>query len=91
MDKASEAVLALKPVTFRYKKEIDAERSTNAGLEGESIRNGVRLMPRRPKGSPPITMEIVNHFRDEFEEFGTMSEVNITDAKMHLSRLLAKS
>ena len=25
MDKASEAVLALKPVTFRYKKEIDAE------------------------------------------------------------------
>jgi hypothetical protein len=25
MDKASEAVLALKPVTFRYKKEIDAK------------------------------------------------------------------
>ena len=23
MDKASEAILALKPVTFRYKKEID--------------------------------------------------------------------
>ena len=77
--------------TLPAAKEIDAERSTNAGLEGESIRNGVRLMPRRPKGSPPITMEIVNHFRDEFEEFGTMSEVNITDAKMHLSRLLAKS
>jgi hypothetical protein len=25
MDKASEAILALKPVTFRYKKEIDPE------------------------------------------------------------------
>ena len=25
MDKASEAILALKPVTFRYKKEIDTE------------------------------------------------------------------
>jgi hypothetical protein len=27
MDKASEALLALKPVTFRYKKEIDPEAS----------------------------------------------------------------
>ena len=26
MDKASEAILALKPVTFRYKKEIDPTR-----------------------------------------------------------------
>ena len=26
MDKASEAILALKPVTFRYKKEIDPAR-----------------------------------------------------------------
>ena len=25
MDKASEAILALKPVTFRYKKEIDPD------------------------------------------------------------------
>ena len=25
MDKASEALLALKPVTFRYKKEIDPQ------------------------------------------------------------------
>ena len=25
MDKASEAILALKPVTFRYKKEIDPQ------------------------------------------------------------------
>ena len=27
MDKASETVLALKPVTFRYKKEIDPDRN----------------------------------------------------------------
>ena len=26
MDKASEAILALKPVTFRYKKEFDPDR-----------------------------------------------------------------
>ena len=29
MDKASEAILALKPVTFRYKKEIAPEASRN--------------------------------------------------------------
>jgi hypothetical protein len=46
-------------------KEIAADRATTAGLEGASIRNGVPLMPRRPKGSAPITMETVNHFRDE--------------------------
>ena len=28
MDKASEAILALKPVTFRYKKEIDPDEDT---------------------------------------------------------------
>ena len=27
MDKASEAILALQPVTFRYKKEIDPTRA----------------------------------------------------------------
>ena len=31
MDKASEAILALKPVTFRYKKEIDPERIQQFG------------------------------------------------------------
>ena len=30
MDKASEAILALKPVTFRYKPEIDPEVFLNS-------------------------------------------------------------
>ena len=29
------------------------------------VRNGVPLMPRRPKGSPRPTMELVNRLRDE--------------------------
>jgi hypothetical protein len=37
MDKASEAILALKPVTFRYKKEIDAERIPEFGLVAEDV------------------------------------------------------
>jgi Chaperone of endosialidase len=37
MDKASEAILSLKPVTFRYKKEIDADRTPQFGLVAEDV------------------------------------------------------
>jgi len=37
MDKASEAILMLEPVTFRYKKEIDAERTPQFGLVAENV------------------------------------------------------
>jgi hypothetical protein len=37
MDKASEAILALKPVTFRYKQEIDPARRPQFGLVAEDV------------------------------------------------------
>ena len=37
MDKASEAILALKPVTFRYKKEIDPDSTSQFGLVAEDV------------------------------------------------------
>jgi len=37
MDKTSEAILALKPVTFRYKKEIDADQTPQFGLVAEDV------------------------------------------------------
>ena len=37
MDNASEAILALKPVTFRYKKEIDAAGTPQFGLVAEDV------------------------------------------------------
>ena len=37
MDKASEAILALKPVTFRYKKEIDPAGTQQFGLVAEDV------------------------------------------------------
>jgi uncharacterized coiled-coil protein SlyX len=37
MNKTSEAILSLKPVTFRYKKEIDADRSPQFGLVAEDV------------------------------------------------------
>ena len=59
-------------------KEIAASRGTSTGrvlsdlarkaLEPKRaprVRNGVPLLPRRPKGSPRPTMELVNRLRDE--------------------------
>src|SRR5262249_7445122 len=37
MDKASEAILALKPVTFCYKKEIDPDGTPQFGLVAEDV------------------------------------------------------
>jgi trimeric autotransporter adhesin len=37
MDKASEAILALKPVTFRYKQEIDQDGTPQFGLVAEDV------------------------------------------------------
>jgi Chaperone of endosialidase len=37
MDKASEAILALKPVTFQYKKELDPDGTEQFGLVAEDV------------------------------------------------------
>ena len=37
MDKASEAILALKPVTFRYKQELDPDGIPQFGLMAEQV------------------------------------------------------
>ena len=37
MDKASEAILALKPVTFRYKNELDPDGIPQFGLVAEEV------------------------------------------------------
>ena len=37
MEKASETLFALKPVTFRYKKEVDASGALSFGLIAEEV------------------------------------------------------
>jgi hypothetical protein len=37
MDKASEAILALKPVTFRYKEDLDPDEIPQFGLVAEEV------------------------------------------------------
>jgi hypothetical protein len=53
MGNASEAILALKPVTFRYKKEIDPERSLEFGLVAEEVEKvNPDLVARDEQGKP---------------------------------------
>jgi hypothetical protein len=53
MDKASEALLALKPVTFRYKKEIDPAGTSQFGLVAEEVEKvNPDLVVRDEKGKP---------------------------------------
>jgi hypothetical protein len=62
MDKASETILALKPVTFRYKPEIDPERALQFGLVAEEVEKvNAALITRDHEGKPyTVRYEAVN-------------------------------
>ena len=62
IDKASEAILALKPVTFRYKKEIDPDRTREFGLVAEDVEKvNPDLVARDDEGKPyTVRYEAVN-------------------------------
>ena len=53
MDKSSEALFALKPVTFRYKKEIDSASTSQFGLVAEDVEKiNPDLVVRDNEGNP---------------------------------------
>jgi len=53
MDKASDALLALRPVTFRYKKEIDGAGTQQFGLVAEDVEKvNPDLVVRDKEGKP---------------------------------------
>jgi hypothetical protein len=62
MDKASEAILALKPVTFRYKKELDPDKIPQFGLIAEQVeRVNPELVARDEEGKiMSVRYEAVN-------------------------------
>jgi Chaperone of endosialidase len=72
MDQASEALFALKPVTFRYKKEIDPARTSQFGLVAEEVEKvNPDLVIRDPEGKPytvryeQINAMLLNEFLKE--------------------------
>jgi uncharacterized coiled-coil protein SlyX len=62
MDKTSEAILALKPVTFRYKHELDPEGIPQFGLVAEEVEKvNPDLVARDEQGKPyTVRYEAVN-------------------------------
>ena len=62
MDKASEAILALQPVTFRYKKNFDPKGIPQFGLVAEEVEKvNPDLVARDAEGKPyTVRYEAVN-------------------------------
>ncbi len=62
MDKASEALFALKPVTFRYKQQIDPSHRLSFGLVAEDVAKvSADLISRDKEGKPQtVRYEAVN-------------------------------
>jgi hypothetical protein len=62
MDKASEAILALRPVSFRYKKDVDPQRLAQFGLVAEEVEKiNPDLVIRDTQGRPQtVRYEQVN-------------------------------
>jgi hypothetical protein len=56
MGKASEAILALKPVSFRYKKDIDPQGIPQFGLVAEEVENVNPDLVIRDKGGKAYTV-----------------------------------
>jgi len=79
MDQASETLFALKPVTFRYKKEIDPARTSQFGLVAEEVEKvNPDLIVRDKEGKPySVRYEQVNAMLlNEFlKEHNTVQEL----------------
>ena len=89
MHKASEALFALKPVTFRYKKEIDRSRTLSFGLIAEEVAEiSPDLITRDRDGKPEtvryeaVNAMLLNEFLKEHkkveEQQATIAELKST-------------
>jgi hypothetical protein len=92
MDKASEAILALKPVTFRYKHDLDPARIPQFGLVAEDVeRVNPDLVARDEQGKPytvryeAVNAMLLNEFLKEHkkveEQQATIAELKSTVAQ----------
>ncbi len=101
MEKASEAVLALRPVTFRYKPEVDPERAPQFGLVAEDVEKvNPDLVARDEQGKPytvryeAVNAMLLNEFLKEHrkveEQASTNQQQQATIAELK-SQLLALS
>jgi len=88
MDKASEAIFALKPVTFRYKHELDPEGIAQFGLVAEQVEEVNRDLVAHDKQGHPYTVrydavnnEFLKAHRKMEEQGETITALKGNDAK----------
>ena len=92
MDKASEDILALKPVSFRYKKEIDPAGTSQFGLVAEEVEKvNPALVVRDKEGKPysvrydQVNAMLLNEFLKEHrkveEQQATIGKLKSTVAQ----------
>ena len=79
MDTASEAILALKPITFRYKKEFDPDSIPQFGLVAEQVEKvNPDLVARDDHGKPytvryeAVNAMLLNEFLKEHRKVETL-------------------
>lgn len=86
MDQASDVIFALKPVSFRYKEEIDRSRALSFGLIAEEVAEiSPELITRDTDGRPQtVRYEAVNAMLlNEFlKEHRTVQEQGATIAEL---------
>jgi hypothetical protein len=96
MAKASEAILSLRPVSFRYKKEVDPTRSLSFGLIAEEVaqidpalvtmdRNGKHQTVRYEAVNAMLLNEFLKEHRKVKEQQATISELKSTATKQQAS------
>src|SRR5438046_8120070 len=92
MDKASEAILALKPVTFRYRQELDPEGIPQFGLVAEQVEkvnpdlvvrgeDGKVTTVRYEAVNAMLLNEFLKEHRNVAEQQSTIAELKTTVAQ----------
>ncbi len=89
MDKASEAILALKPLTFRYKKDLDPDGIPQFGLVAEEVEKvDPELVAKDNQGKPytvryeAVNAMLLNEFLKEHRKVEEQERTNAEQDKM---------
>ena len=95
MDKASEALFALNPVAFRYKKEVDATATPQLGLVAEDVEKvNPDLVVRDQEGKPysvrydQVNAMLLNEFLKEHRKVQKL-ETNDAEQQREIKALVA--
>jgi len=95
MDKASEGILALQPVTFRYKHELDPDGIPQFGLVAEQVEKvNPDLVARDEQGKPytvryeAVNAMLLNEFLKEHRKVQDL-EANVLRQQKQIDTLTA--